>query len=57
MIAGLAATQLKISVRTIERWADQGKIRATRTTAGWRLFDPQDVARLARQLGKRARGR
>ncbi len=53
MIAMLAARQLGVSTRTLSRWADQGKIKAGRTAAGWRTFDPHDVQQLKKEMLKR----
>lgn len=50
VIAGLAARELGISVRTLAVWADQGKLRAERSAGGWRLYDAADVQRLKRKL-------
>jgi len=55
LIACIAAAQLGVSTRTLARWADQGKIRANKTPGGWRLFCPQDVVKLKRQMERRAR--
>lgn len=45
--AGQVAELLGVSVDTVRRWADEGRLRSTRTTGGHRLIDGADVARLA----------
>lgn len=57
MIAGIAAAQLGISTRSLNRWTSQGKIPAERTVGGWNLYDPRDVQRLKAELTKRTQGR
>ena len=44
---GEAATLLGVSVDTVRRWADDGRLATTRTDGGHRLVDPVDLARLA----------
>ena len=53
IIASVAARELGISPRTLAGWADSGKIKATKTVGGWRLYDPRDVSRLKRDLAIR----
>lgn len=48
-----AARVLGVSSRTVANWADQGKLAAKRSAGGWRLFDPEDVARLKREMENR----
>lgn len=57
MIVMMAAAELGISTRTLSRWADQGKIKAGRTAAGWRTFDPRAVVALKRKMEKRQAAR
>ena len=50
---GEAAEVLGVSVDTVRRWADTGRLRADRTGGGQRLIDGADLARLA--AGQRPR--
>ncbi len=43
---GLAAELLGVSVDTVRRWADDGKLRTRRGDGGHRLIDGADLARL-----------
>jgi molybdopterin-binding protein len=47
MRLGEAADVLGVSVDTVRRWADAGRLGATRTGGGQREVDDADVARLA----------
>ena len=49
MRLGVAADRLGVSVDTIRRWADDGRLTSTRTSGGQREVDDADVARLARE--------
>lgn len=44
---GEAATLLGVSVDTLRRWGDAGRLRLTRTEGGHRVVDGEDLARLA----------
>nr|WP_200817648.1 IS607 family transposase [Calothrix rhizosoleniae] len=44
---GDAANELGVSVKTVRRWADSGKIRYERSPSGHRRFYTSDVKRLA----------
>ncbi len=44
---GLAASLLEVSVDTVRRWADSGRLQIRRTAGGQRLVDGVDLARLA----------
>lgn len=53
-ITALQASRMTgLSTKTLALWADAGRIKATRTPAGWRLYDPADVERIRRELVKR----
>lgn len=43
--AGQAAELLGVSVDTVRRWADDGKLRTERTEGGQRMIDGADLAR------------
>ena len=47
MRLGEAADVLGVSVDTVRRWADDGRLGSTRTEGGQREVDDADVARLA----------
>lgn len=49
MRLGEAADRLGVSVDTVRRWADRGRLGSTRTAGGQREVDDADVARLARE--------
>ena len=42
---GEAARMVGISPSTLRAWERQGLVRASRSSAGWRRYDPSDVAR------------
>lgn len=44
---GEAAALLGVSTDTVRRWADEGRLAATRTEGGHRLVDGAELARLA----------
>lgn len=47
---GEAATVLGVSVDSLRRWVDSGKVSATRTAGGQRVIDGPDLALLAMAL-------
>ena len=47
---GEAAEILGVSVDTVRRWADGGRLRAVRTAGGHRVIDGADLARFASTL-------
>lgn len=47
---GQAATVLDVSVDTVRRWADSGRLRTQRTEGGQRLVEGASLARLAEEL-------
>lgn len=47
---GEAAQLLGVSVDTVRRWTDQGRIATVRTSGGQRLVDGAELARLAVEL-------
>ncbi len=49
---GEAAALLGVSVDTVRRWADDGRLATTRTEGGHRLVDAADLARLAAALAE-----
>ena len=51
---GQAARVLGVSVDTVRRHADQGRLNTTRTAGGQRLIDGRDIARLAQELDDEA---
>lgn len=49
---GQAAELLGVSVDTMRRWADAGRVKLVRTAGGRRMIDGVDLARLAVELGE-----
>jgi len=49
---GVAAELLGVSPDTVRRWADEGRLHATRTAGGHRVIDGADLARFATALGE-----
>lgn len=49
---GEAAALLGVSVDTVRRWADDGRLATRRTEGGHRLVDAADLARLATALAE-----
>ena len=47
---GVAAGLLDVSVDTVRRWADSGRLRTRRTEGGQRLVEGSDLARLAMEV-------
>lgn len=47
---GLAADLLGVSVDTVRRWADMGRLPVHRTTGGQRMIEGEDLARFAASL-------
>lgn len=47
---GQAAELLGVSVDTVRRWADGGRLATTRTEGGQRLVEGADLARLAAEV-------
>ena len=48
---GQAAELLGVSVDTVRRWVDTGRLRATRTEGGRRLIDGEALAKFAIEVG------
>jgi excisionase family DNA binding protein len=57
VLSGEAAQILDVSVDTVRLWERQGRLRALKTTHGVRLFDRQEVERLARERQSQRSGR
>jgi molybdopterin-binding protein len=53
---GTAARLLGVSVDTVRRYADAGRLGATRTPGGHRLVEGAELARLAEELDEAAAG-
>ncbi len=49
---GQAAELLGVSVDTVRRWADEGRLGTVRTSGGQRMVDGEDLARLAREVAE-----
>lgn len=50
---GQAADILGVSVDTVRRWADSGRLATTRTPGGRRMVDGADLARFVRTLAEK----
>lgn len=50
MLTGQVAQELGVSVYTVMGWERCGKLRATRSAGGWRLFRAVEVARIKREM-------
>jgi molybdopterin-binding protein len=48
---GQAAELLGVSVDTVRRWADSGRLKTRRSTGGQRLIDGADLARFLEEQG------
>ncbi len=44
------AERLGVSVKTVSRWANEGRLAHQRTLGGHRRYDPDQIDRLAREL-------
>lgn len=51
MTPGQVADLFNVSVVTVGKWADTGKLRSFRTPGGQRRFDPVDVRRFLDEMG------
>jgi molybdopterin-binding protein len=49
---GQVAELLGVSVDTVRRWADAGRLKTRRTAGGQRLIDGADLARLLEEQGR-----
>lgn len=49
---GQAAEILGVGVDTLRRWADDGRLRTTRTSGGHRLVSGAELARAAREIAE-----
>ena len=57
ILSGLAARELEVSSKTLNRWADEGRIRCVRSVTGWRLYPPSEIERVRKLLeARRFRG-
>jgi excisionase family DNA binding protein len=48
LTVGDVARCLNVSEDTVRSFERSGRLPATKTSAGWRLFDPADVAKFAK---------
>ncbi len=49
------ARMLHVSAKTVDRWANQGRIPCIVTLGGHRRFTPEDVAAVADEMARRGR--
>ncbi len=52
LTVGQVAEVLRRCHKTVRAYADEGKLSPRRNYRGWRLFDPEDVERLRREIEK-----
>ena len=52
VILNIAARELGISERTLDRWARIGRIKFERSACGWRMFDTAEITRVKEALAK-----
>ena len=53
----IAAQELGLSPRTLDKWARFGRIKFKRSAGGWRLFDSAEIAKVkARLAAKMSKG-
>lgn len=45
-----AAEMLQVSVNTVRRWADSGKLKSGRTPGGQRRFAVEEIERLRQEI-------
>lgn len=50
-----AAALFRVDVKTINRWADAGRLRPIRTVGGHRRYEKDDVMRLREELREEVR--
>ena len=50
LTAAQVAERLGVSVKTVSRWANEGRLAHQRTLGGHRRYDPGQIDRLAREL-------
>lgn len=48
---GEAARRLGVSESGLRKWADAGKVKHAKTLGGRRLFDPDEIERVRREMG------
>ena len=46
----IAAHELGISERTLDKWAKIGRVKYERSAGGWRLFDTAEIERVKAAL-------
>ncbi len=56
-IASQACRELGICSKTLVNWEERGLISSIRTAGNWRLYKPEDIARLKREMDRRATDR
>ena len=57
LTVGDVARRLNVSEDTVRSLERSGRLPATKTSAGWRLFDPGDVAKFAKAREAKRAGR
>lgn len=54
MTTGDVAQRLDVSIDTIQRWTDQGKIAHRKLPSGWRRYRPEDIETFANAMHEAA---
>ena len=49
----VAAQELGLSPRTLDKWARTGRIKFTKSAGGWRMFDSAEIAKVKAKYAKR----
>lgn len=53
LLPSQAAAIVGVSTATLAAWEAQGRIRASRTAAGWRIYHPADIAKVRMRLSQK----
>ncbi len=57
VIASQVCRELGICAKTLQNYEERGLIASVRTAGNWRLYNPEDVARLKKEMATRAADR
>ena len=51
----VAALELGMSERTLDKWARTGRIKFERSAGGWRMFDRAEIAKIKARMAAERR--